>query len=129
MKKEIFNIFDPTGLRWIFQLRVGLSPLKAHKKLHNFRDTPTGTCLCDLDVETTQHFLLHCPKFHVKRQVLFGNINQILFVNDLNVMNESDLVHLLLYGNKKLKFYENQTILKATINYIRKTDRFSSHII
>ena len=31
-KKEAFNILDPTGLRLIFQLRVGLSPLLEHKK-------------------------------------------------------------------------------------------------
>ena len=30
-KKEIFNIYD-SGIKWIFQLRVGLSPLKSHKK-------------------------------------------------------------------------------------------------
>ena len=31
-KKEIFNIHNPDGINRIFQLRVGLSPLKSHKK-------------------------------------------------------------------------------------------------
>ena len=39
-KRSIFNIHNPNGIRWIFQLRVGLSPLKSHKKRHNFQDTP-----------------------------------------------------------------------------------------
>ena len=30
--KPIFGIHDPFGLKYIFQLRVGLSPLKCHKK-------------------------------------------------------------------------------------------------
>ena len=30
VKKSIFNVHD-NGIKWIFQLRVGLSPLKSHK--------------------------------------------------------------------------------------------------
>ena len=32
VKKSIFNIYEPKCIKWIFQLRVGLSPLKSHKK-------------------------------------------------------------------------------------------------
>ena len=35
-KKSLFNITSPNGTRWIFQLRVGLSPLKCHKKITSF---------------------------------------------------------------------------------------------
>ena len=31
-KREIFEVHDPIGIKRIFQLRVGLSPLKSHKK-------------------------------------------------------------------------------------------------
>ena len=34
-KKSIFNIHDK-GVNWIFQLRVGRSPLKSHKSSHKF---------------------------------------------------------------------------------------------
>ena len=34
--KRIFNIHDPIGMKWPFQLRVGLSPLYAHKLNHEF---------------------------------------------------------------------------------------------
>ena len=43
-KKSIFGIHDPSGLRNLFQLRVGLSPLRYHKKCHNFIDTPSDKC-------------------------------------------------------------------------------------
>ena len=35
-KKSIFGIHDHCGIKLLFQLRVGLSPLKGHKKNHNF---------------------------------------------------------------------------------------------
>ena len=31
-KKSLFDIHDPNCIKWIFQLRVGLSPLKSLKK-------------------------------------------------------------------------------------------------
>ena len=39
LKRSVFNIHDPKGLKRLFQLRVGLSPLRYHKKYYNFRDT------------------------------------------------------------------------------------------
>ena len=44
-KKSIFNIHDPSGLRYLFYLRVGLSPLRSHKNRHGFADTPLDNCL------------------------------------------------------------------------------------
>ena len=34
--KTVFGIHDPIGLKRLFQLRVQLSPLKSHKRRHNF---------------------------------------------------------------------------------------------
>ena len=34
--KSLFDIHDPNCIKWIFQLRVGLSPLKSHKKITTF---------------------------------------------------------------------------------------------
>ena len=39
-KRSIFDIHDPPGIRFLFQLRLGLSSLRSHKKRHNFVDTP-----------------------------------------------------------------------------------------
>ena len=38
--RQTFGIHEPVGLRYLFQLRVGLSPLKCHKRRHNFADPP-----------------------------------------------------------------------------------------
>ena len=124
-KKDTFNIHNSNELRWIFLLRVGLSPLNRHKNLHNFQDTPNDTCQCQLDAETTKHFLLKCPSYNPKRYELFEKIKPILVANNLHDLNDDDLVILLLYGHHNLKFHENQFILKSTIRYIGKSERFS----
>ena len=77
-KKNFFNIHDPKGMKHLFQLRVGLSPLRQHKKRHKFRDTPTDTCRCEMSTETTAHFLVYCNLFTVARVHMFQVINPIL---------------------------------------------------
>ena len=43
-KKETFGIDNPSGIKNLFRLRVGLSQLKHHKKRHNFLDIRQRTC-------------------------------------------------------------------------------------
>ena len=40
--KSIFGIHDPLGIKRLFQLRIGLSPLLEHKKKHNFLVPPVN---------------------------------------------------------------------------------------
>ena len=124
-KKSLFNIHDLNGIKWIFQIRVGLSPLKSHKQSHNFQDTPDETCLCTLNAETSHHYLLHCPNFIEQRHELFQFLNPLMLANNMRFLDDKNLVHLLLYGHEKFKLHENQSILKATINFVQKTSRFS----
>ena len=125
VKKGIFNIHNRIGIGWIFQLRVGLSPLKSHKMNHKFLDTPVDTCQCSHNAETTHHFLLECQIFTTHRQNLLGIIDPILFLNDLENISDRNKVHLLLYGHEKLNCIENREVLKATINFISHSGRFS----
>ena len=111
---------------------MGLSPLKSHKKAHKFQDTPDDTCCCSQQAgsrdipETSGHFLLHCPNFTNHRNDLFNILNPILQANDVrHFIDDDKFVHLLLYGNEKFKLDVNQSILKATINFIKNTGRFS----
>ena len=59
--KTTCDIYYPEGLKFIFQLRVELSPLRYHKRRHNFIDTPSDICDCKLASETLSHFLFTCP--------------------------------------------------------------------
>ena len=56
--KSVFKIHDPAGLRYLFQLRVGLSPLKGHKCCYNFIDTPSGVCHCNQGIDDTSALLM-----------------------------------------------------------------------
>ena len=123
-KKIVFNIYDPKGMKRLFQLRVGLSPLRHHKKRHNFKDTPCDTCACEMSIETTEHFLLHCKLFTVERKNMFRVINPILESNGLHLRNDDMLVILLLYGHDTLSVVDNTAVLTASLNYFHKSTRF-----
>ena len=65
--QSTFGVHDSTYLRFIFQLRVGLSQLKSHKRKHNFIDTSSDICLCKQGIEDTNHFFLSCPIYITQR--------------------------------------------------------------
>ena len=96
--KNIFGIHDPLGLRYLLQLRVGLSLLRYHKKCHNFIDTPSDECLCNHGIEDTNHFLFLCSFFATQRVTLASSVIQILQKYKLNDLGNQS--HLYIYGNQ-----------------------------
>ena len=76
--KSIFGIHDHLGLRYLFELRVSLSPLRSHKTCHNCRDTPSDISHCNLGIEDTNHFLFSCSSYAIQRATLATSINEIL---------------------------------------------------
>ena len=111
--KTFFKIHDPVGLRYLFQLRVSLSPLKGHKYCHNFIDTPSGICLCTQGIEGTSHFLFSCHLYATRRVTLVSSVNEILQKFNLNYLKT--LLHLYLYGNASLNNTGNKKIILSTI--------------
>ena len=122
--KSTFDIHNPSLLRYLFQLRVGLSKLRAHKKRHNFADTTSDICLCKKGIENTHHYLLVCPFYNAHRKILTSNIDEILHNNNQNV--ETYSVNLLLYGHDSLPSSENKKISCNVLEYIENTQRLSS---
>ena len=64
--ESTFGIHDALGLRYLFQSRVNLSPLRSHTWRHNFSSTPSETCECYLDIEDIRHFLFECPFYAIE---------------------------------------------------------------
>ena len=122
-KRSIFNIHDPWVIRFLFQLRLGLSPLRSHKKRHNFLDTPSDLCLCNTDIEDTKHFLFKCPFYAIKRASLATEVIPILTRNNLNHLSDDE--KLYLYGSVSINDNDNKAILLATIKFLKDTNRFS----
>ena len=123
-KQSTFGIHDPLGIRYLFQLRVGLSPSRSHKKQHNFIDTPSDTCNCDQSVENTNHFLFECPFYPTQRVTLAGSVIEILRKNNLNHLGNE--LRVYLYGHKSMSDTDNKVILLSTIKYIKDTKRYST---
>ena len=59
-QSNIFNIFDPIGLKLPTRLRLGLSHLNEHRFCHTFEDFLNPLCSCSLKIEDNTHYLLHC---------------------------------------------------------------------
>ena len=123
-KKNIFSIHDPLGLRYLLQLRVGLSFLRYHKKCHNFIDIPSDICLCNHRIEDTNHFLFLCPFFALHRATLASSVIQILQKYNLNHLGNQS--HLYLYGHPSITLADNRKIILSTIKYIKESRRFST---
>ena len=121
-ERSIYGIHDPKGVKYLFQLRVGLSPLKYHKWKHNFIDIFTEICTCNTDVENTKHYLLDCPLFAIQRISLMTQVRSILQKN--NLRNKENDPNLYLYGDSSFNIYDNKKILLSTIKYLKETKRF-----
>ena len=122
--KITFGIHNPLWLRYLFQLRVNLSPLRSHKMRHNFSDTPSEMCECNLSIEDIRHFLFECPLFAVQRVSLAVSVIDILTRNNLNHLGNQP--ELYLYGHFSLDSIDNSQILLSTIKYIKDPKRFSN---
>ena len=59
----VFNCHNPKGVKLLTRLRLRLSDLREHKFKHSFQDSLNPTCSCGNDIETSAHYLLHCPNF------------------------------------------------------------------
>ena len=88
---SFFNSCNLNGIRLITRLRLELSHLREHKFKYNFQNYLNPLCSCGLSIESTSHFLLHCPIFHNKRHTLLSTLNnidsKILELNDSYLTN------------------------------------------
>ena len=127
LPNSIFNIHNPLGIKYLTTLRIGFSHLKEHKFRHNFQDSVDSMCSCGSGTETTKHFLLNCPNFHLQRQTLFDKIATI----DSNILtgNEESIVNILLFGKLNSENSFNKAILNASIEFILSTERFNNPLI
>ena len=104
---------------------MGLSPLHKHIFDHNFNDTPNPTCPANDGVENTSHFLMLCKSYNTIRTALLRNVTEILKENINNYPNKKK-IQILLYGSETLSAEENRKLLKESISFIIKSERFEN---
>ena len=122
--KSVFGVKDTLGLRVITKLRVEFSDLRCHRFHHNF-NCIDPKCICSLEDETNSHFLLRCPRYANLRQILLGNVSTISG-SDISVLPHDRLADILLYGSNVYNDVTNHLILKETISYVKKSNRFTN---
>ena len=119
---SIFNCHNPKGVKLLTRLRLGLSHLRDHKSKHSFQDSLNPICNCGTDVETTTHYLHHCPLFSDERLILINNIRNI--VSNILNLNDSRFSEVLLFGNSSFNNSKNTFITNTAIEYIVSSKRF-----
>ena len=85
----------------------------------------SALCACGTADESTSHFLLRCPRFSSQRTDLYSKIRSLDSGSSLISLSLDDFTTALLYGMKKLTASDNKHILESTIDFIRKSKRFS----
>ena len=118
----VFNCHFPKGFTLLTRLRLGLSHLREHKFKHRFQDSLNPICSFGNDIETSAHFLLHCPNFSNERSNFLNIVGSI----DRNILTRRDLqvTEIFLCGDSNLNNVTNTIILNATIDFLIVTERF-----
>ena len=71
-QSNIYNIFDPIGLKLLTRLCLCLSHLSERKFRLIFQDCLSPLCPCSLEIEDTTHYLLLCQYFSNHRYDLMN---------------------------------------------------------
>ena len=120
---SVFNIHDTNGIKLLSRLRLNFSHLNENIFRHSFNNRVDPMCTCGLEPEKTLHYLLRCSLFSTQRLELFNNV----FILNPSIKNYSNekLLNVLLYGSEDFKWNLNKEILKATIKFLKRSERFN----
>ena len=94
----------------------------------NFQDCLNPLCSCSLQVETTNHYFLHCHYYNDICKTLLDTVKEITN-RCLSDFNDETLVNLFLYGNSIYSLEENKEVIKASINFILSSQRFAGALM
>ena len=126
MQSDVYNIFDPIGLKFLTRLRLDFSHLNEHRFRHNFQDCLNPLCSYSLETEDTKHYLLHCHHFSQHRIDLINSVKYIF--EGFDSLSDIAKKDVLLYGDPRFDINKSKFILEATLFYIKSTERFSGSL-
>ena len=114
---RFFDCHNPIGIKYITQIRYGLSHLQEHIFKHSFQDTLNPICNCGNDVESAIHFFLTLLNS-------LGNIDHTLLDT-----TDFSLTQILLLGNTTFNAIENTKIINLKIDFVLSTKRFDGPLL
>ena len=94
---SVFKFHDPQGIKFLTRLGLGLRHFCERKFKYSFEDSLNRLRTCGFKVESTSHFLLHCPIYNNDRSSPLNIIRSI----DCKLLENADssLTQTLLNGN------------------------------
>ena len=123
LENSLYNVHDPIGVKLLSRLRLQFTHLNEHKFRHGFNDTVNPMCSCGTDVETTEHFLLHCHCLSTQRSELFDYLYRL--DPSFSKLNTKEKVDYLLYGSRSNSSSLNREVIKLAIKFLKSTGRFN----
>ena len=84
-------------------------------------------CSCDIEVEATDHYLLHRPNNLHERKIFLNNIKSVLPY----ILEKSDSIinNVLFFLDTSLDDSSNAILINSTIDYVTSTKRFDDTIL
>ena len=121
---SFFDCHNPIGIKYITQIRIGLSRLREHKLKHSFQDTLNPIYNCGNDVESAIYFFLHYPLCSNERRTFLNSLVNI----DHTLLDNIDfsLTQILLFGNTTFNAIENTKIINLTMDFVLSTKRLTN---
>ena len=115
---SVYNSINPTGLKYLTKLRLGLNHLSEQRLKHNFSDCINLLCSCVL----VYHFFLHSHYFLVIWTTCFNDLS--LVDPETLKLNDNEKVELLLHRCSRFNKDQIYSILNAVIAYTLKSKWF-----
>ena len=122
IKKSLHGLTNSYESALLTRLRVHFSDLNEHRFDHNFA-CESPNCKCNVGVESTIHYFLHCHLYRAHRKILLDEVSDIVG-NDISQLPDDHLCDLLLFGSKAYNEKANEMILKCTAKFAKRTKRF-----
>ena len=121
-KKSIFNIHDPLGLRYLFHLRVGLSPLRSHKNRHGFATYFVKYKIHTISTYATKSIIqVNCANQSIIH-VNLGPKSTINFMKEIHV-NLPKSINKIHVNLRQCIIHVNQPKVKYTSTYPKYNTR------
>ncbi len=100
------------------RLRLGLSHLRSHLFSHNLVDNPVCQ-FCNLEPETTDHYILRCPTYNNVRVRYLMDITNLLDPIYIASLDDDKMVDIFLHGDNELDFETNKQLFSMAQTFFR----------
>ena len=107
---------------------MGLSHLRAHLFQYNLINNPICQ-FCNIEPETTGHYVLRCPSFHVARTNYLLGLIANLDMDYINNLDDATILDIFLYGDLNLDDRVNEILFTMSLTFINSSKRFDTRIV